>query len=224
MQRIVLFASISLNIILLATGAYFAVNFSNRMSLGAERQLTQQQLLSTRQADTVFLGDSITAGGLWSELFDKTAIANRGVNGDTIQDVLERLDSVVALRPRRLLLMIGMNNLIKGISHDDTRNNYETLFERLAQELPDTEILVQSVLPANDHSIADVNDQVPALNATLVQLCEDYGWTYLNLHPEFAGADGQLREELSNDGIHLLGAGYELWRTLVLEQVNAPLN
>lgn len=36
----------------------------------------------------VFLGDSIIEGANWDELFDNPNILNRGVSGDTSEDVL----------------------------------------------------------------------------------------------------------------------------------------
>jgi lysophospholipase L1-like esterase len=37
----------------------------------------------------------------------------------------------------------------------------------------------------------------------------------VDLQPAFADAEGQLKAELTTDGIHLDGAGYRLWATVL---------
>ena len=43
-------------------------------------------------ADVVFLGNSITAGGNWSELLGRDRIVNRGIGGDNTVGMLQRLE------------------------------------------------------------------------------------------------------------------------------------
>jgi lysophospholipase L1-like esterase len=58
-----------------------------------------------------FLGDSITNGGRWNQLFPDVRTANFGVDGDCSRHVLARLQPVIALKPARVFLMIGTNDL-----------------------------------------------------------------------------------------------------------------
>ena len=39
--------------------------------------------------------------------------------------------------------------------------------------------------------------------------------TWINLYPLFVDAEGKLRRELTNDGLHLLGQGYIIWRDAI---------
>ena len=48
-----------------------------------ERRLTLFEALPERFGGVVFLGDSITYAGPWSELFPQTQTHNFGVDGDT---------------------------------------------------------------------------------------------------------------------------------------------
>jgi lysophospholipase L1-like esterase len=41
------------------------------------------------------------------------------------------------------------------------------------------------------------------------------GCAHVDLHRDFADAAGALRAELSNDGVHLKGPGYGLWRSRI---------
>lgn len=53
----------------------------------------------------IFLGNSITAGCDWHELFGNGNIKNRGIGGDIINGVIERIDEVV--NPKKIFLMMG---------------------------------------------------------------------------------------------------------------------
>src|SRR5690554_4509364 len=57
----------------------------------------------------VFLGNSITAQGEWSELFGRGDIANRGIPGDVIDGINERLKGVLEENPAQVFIMIGIN-------------------------------------------------------------------------------------------------------------------
>jgi len=49
------------------------------------------------------------------------------------------------------------------------------------------------------------------LNSQLKKLAESYNYAYIDLFPHFATPEGQLRDELTNDHLHLMAAGYEVW-------------
>src|SRR5215204_6557347 len=55
--------------------------------------------------DVIMLGDSITEGGNWSELFPGVRIANRGMASDTSINILARLHEVAARAPKLVFLM-----------------------------------------------------------------------------------------------------------------------
>ncbi|MDR7869043.1 MAG: GDSL-type esterase/lipase family protein [Sporomusaceae bacterium] len=98
----------------------------------------------------VFLGDSITYGGDWEDLFPATLVENRGIGGDTTLGLLNRLDQVIALKPSQIFLMIGMNDLCYNRPIPEVIANYRRILGRFREELPDTKVYVQSVLPFND--------------------------------------------------------------------------
>lgn len=187
----------------------------------AERSRTQFELLTESNHGVVFLGDSITEGGHWSELFHSAEVLNRGIGGDTTQDVLDRVGQIYALQPARLFLMIGVNDLNKGTAMQTTLANYRMLFDGFAQNLPDTRVVVQSVLPVNAQwRMGAKNPDIDRLNDFLRDESAVRGYTFVDLHALFRDNEGALRSELSNDGIHLLGAGYQLWRDSIRALVN----
>jgi lysophospholipase L1-like esterase len=157
----------------------------------------------------VFLGDSITDGGLWDEWFPDFATQNRGIAGDTVGGVLERLDSALH-EPRAVSLLIGTNDLSGlGRSHrvDDIAEQMDELVSRIATMAPDASLYVNGVMPRSK-SLAD---DIQLLNVRYERLAAKHDAEYLDLWPAFVGPDRALRKDLTGDGTHLNGAGYQVW-------------
>src|SRR5262245_52274822 len=175
----------------------------------------QAQLVSAFEAfpvvpdDVVFLGDSITEGGPWEEIFPGVRVRNRGVGGDTSAGVLARLDQVTRGQPEKVFLLIGTNDLFLGASEDEIVANIEEILERLKQESPDTEVYLQSVLPR----AADYRTRIEALNARLAEVAGEQAAAGVDLYPAVVGpAQGAIRPGVSAHALHLLGPGYALWK------------
>ena len=182
-----------------------------------ERRLSQFEALSATHAAVVFVGDSITEGGLWSEWLPGVDVINRGISGNTTQDILDRMHHIVSVKPDKLFLMIGVNDLNKRLGAAVALANYTKLFDLIDAQLPDIEVYIQSVLPVNAVWPLIDNTHIPTLNAALAQHADERGYRYIDLHSVFSDEEGALKPDLSNDGIHLLAPGYRLWRGHVEE-------
>lgn len=167
----------------------------------------------------VFLGDSITYGGDWSELFPDSPVENRGIGGDTTTGVLNRLDQVIAQKPAKIFLMIGTNDLCYGRSVPDIVVNYRHILERFHQELPDSTVYIQSVLPFNDTMFPSrslrTNNHIRRINVEIKRLATDYNYPYLDLASSLTDSNGRLFVKYTSDGLHLNDAGYLVWRDLI---------
>jgi lysophospholipase L1-like esterase len=159
----------------------------------------------------VFLGDSLTAGCEWRELFGhRLTILNRGIGGDTSAGVLKRVSGVAALRPVAVFLMIGTNDgQLLGYSPADTLHNYRLIIQELRQSSPGTRIYAESILPSR---VPKFNKWSEEVNRGLRQLADGASVTFVDLRPVFLDSDGALNERYTFDGIHLNGEGYLLWR------------
>ncbi len=71
----------------------------------------------------VFLGDSITDGAEWSEIFGNKKMLNRGISGDVTAGVLYRLDEVVRHNPKKVFILIGTNDLARGVESEQVISN-----------------------------------------------------------------------------------------------------
>jgi lysophospholipase L1-like esterase len=159
-------------------------------------------------ADTVvFLGDSLTEAGDWAAWFPELNVLNFGVGGDTSEDVLNRLDSVVEAQPDEIVLLIGTNDLgLRRNVESMVRNVQSTLVE-LRRQLPGSRLLVQSIMPRG----REFADRIREANIHLRQFSATVHAQFLDLWPTMALEDGELNPAYSDDRLHLNEAGYEAW-------------
>lgn len=171
-------------------------------------------LSSKNQGGLVFLGDSITAGNQWSEFFPNELVKNRGISSDTAYRIVKRLDSVVDIKPKKLFIMAGINDLIEEKSVDDIISSFKEIINTTKTESPNTVIFIQSVLPLNKvkfNPTIVTKNQIEELNKKLEQLAKSNDVTYVNLYPLFLDTNNQLDEKYTFDGIHINGKGYLVW-------------
>ncbi len=171
---------------------------------------------------TVLLGDSLS---LWfppEQLPGDRSWLNQGMSGETTAAMLKRLSFLDEIKPQTILVMAGINDLKSGVSEEDLLTNYRTMIQTLKQKHPDTEVVIQSILPhggesttaeARDRLLAVSNEQIAKLNQKLATLAKEEQALFLNLSPLFSGNEGMLRSDLTTDGLHLSSAGYLVWST-----------
>lgn len=181
---------------------------------------TQFAALGTPAAGLiVFLGDSITEGGIWDEWFPEHNVLNRGISGERSDDLLRRLDTAVN-DPAAVVLLIGTNDLSAGRPIDVITQDVAAIIAGIHDRAPGTPVLLQSVMPRK----AAFRDDVRALNDRYQALAATTPLTdYIDLWPALATPQGTLRPEMTRDKLHLTGAGYRAW-TEVLRPLLAQLD
>ena len=182
------------------------------------------EAMPTSENDIIFLGNSITDGGEWSELFQNANCKNRGISGDITAGVLNRLETVTKGQPAMVFLMIGTNDMNHGLTNDTIVMNVRQIVQRIKAESPRTRIVVQSILPTNDcYGLFTGHTKrwqdVAVINGMLETMAEEEDVTYLDLYPPFATPEGKLNPAYSNDGLHLNGDGYLLWKDIVEDEI-----
>ena len=176
-----------------------------------------------QQGAIVFLGNSITDGGEWAELFNNRHVKNRGISADRSGWLLDRLDPIINGHPKKLFLMIGTNDLAVGITPEEVAANVEKLLDRFAEESPWTKIYVQSILPVNgvDTKAKPKNHwkkgaEIIETNKLLETLCEGRkNVMYVDVYSALVDEKGMLDKQYTNDGLHLMGEGYLAWKTVI---------
>ena len=143
--------------------------------------------------DIVFLGNSITYGGLFEAEFSDKRICNLGYPSDdlTNQDL------------------------------NDFENEYETLVKSLKDSMPLTVIYLQSILPVNK-AIKNINvpscQKIIEANGIIEQIGRKYECRYINLHSLYA-EDNILPNRYTADGVHLLPDAYKIWFQVIKDYV-----
>lgn len=171
--------------------------------------------------DIVFLGNSITNGAEWSELFQNKNVKNRGISGDICMGVYDRLDAILKGKPAKIFLLIGINDVSRGTPADTIVNRIRLIARKIKTDSPKTKLYLQSVLPVTDHykmfqGHTSRWQVVPEINKGLIRLAAEEGVTYIDLYSHFMDEKtGKMNIEYTNDGVHLLGKGYMKWVEIV---------
>lgn len=178
--------------------------------------------LKDQNVETVFIGDSITE--MWAiaqpDLFSN-GVVNRGVSGQTSPQILLRfMADVIALRPKAVHLMCGVNDIAGNTgptTPEDFKNNVCAMLDLARTD--GIAVILGSITPITALPWAiDVGHPgawVSELNGWLKTLAEDRGLTYVDYFTCLADDDGSLRSDLTRDGVHPQRSAYALMRDLL---------
>jgi lysophospholipase L1-like esterase len=184
------------------------------------RRATLFEELPIGKKDIVMLGNSLTDGGEFNELLNNRHVKNRGIVGDIVQGLIDRIDPIIKGQPKKLFILTGVNDISHDVSADSIARAMEKLIVMVKQGSPRTKIYLQSLLPFNNDvrewKLLKGRDHVVVeANAMLEQVARRQGVTWINLYPLFVDDQGRLRADLTNDGLHLMGKGYLIWRDAI---------
>jgi lysophospholipase L1-like esterase len=163
------------------------------------------------------VGDSLTEFAPWSGMFPDEDIANYGISGDTVDGVLARVQSIRASHAKKVLVMIGINDLRKGQSVSSIIPTYRSLVEALGRN--GAQVFVESTLCT---SVRDLNMRVSELNAQLRTFCTNnpQRCEFIEVIDAVCPHDQSLADSsLTADGLHLSPLGYERWRNAIAQYV-----
>ncbi|MCM1377112.1 MAG: GDSL-type esterase/lipase family protein [Clostridium sp.] len=179
------------------------------------------EVLPIDSCDIVFLGNSITDGGEFHELLDQSDVKNRGIQSDVINGVRKRLDQITRWHPRKIFLLIGINDVSHGLSADQLADRYEQLVKDIRTQSPDTKLYIQSLMPINNSfkrykALIGKENVIQALNFRLKEIASRYDSEYIDLWPALEDkSSGRLIRDYTFDGLHLNGKGYKAWMELI---------
>jgi acyl-CoA thioesterase-1 len=181
----------------------------------------------------VALGDSYTIGTsvgpaerwpdqLTASLREATPalelVANLGVNGCTSADLIrDQLPALARLLPDFVSLLIGVNDIVQGVSAAAYKQNVTAILDALLGRLPAARIVTiatpdYTVTPAG----ADFGDPrrqragIIAINATMARLATGRGIAFVDTFDISLRAANEPAL-VAADGLHPSGAQYALW-------------
>jgi len=187
---------------------------SNYIFSGYTEQLAHFKKMPVLPKAIVFVGNSLTDAGRWNDILPELPVLNRGISGDISYGVLARLDEITRHNPKKIFLMIGVNDLKRGIPTKNIIDNYIRIIDEIRKSLPKTTIYLNSVLPVNPSKLLEsfkavTNSDIRILNEGMQRFSQkEKNVKFVNLHPILADKDGNLRSEITPDGIHLEISAY----------------
>ena len=140
----------------------------------------------------------------------------RGFGGSNMNDVRHFVDELVLRhRPRAVLLYEGDNDTALGVAPERILTQFDAIAAAVHDRLPETRIYILAVKP----SIArwQLRDAVQATNALLAgRAAADSRLVFIDVATPMLDDAGQPREAIFvADGLHMNGAGYDIWRDAV---------
>jgi lysophospholipase L1-like esterase len=167
----------------------------------------------------ILAGDSLSLR-FPSQKLSRYRVLNQGISGETTAGLLKRLSGFDQAEPEVIFVMIGINDLLRGRSNNEILTNQQRVIADLKVAHPKAKIVLQSVLPhavervtweGADRLLAIPNRRIRTLNEGAKAIAKSESVYFFNLYPLFADSQGNLRRELSSDGLHLSDRGYEIW-------------
>jgi len=122
-----------------------------------------------------------------------------------------RIHQITKEQPKIVFLMVGTNDLRINMAQETIVSNYRRILQSIKNESPKSQIFIQSILPRQ----ATYQNCIAIMNQELLTLAQDFGYTFIDLYSAFLDDDGTIKNEYSNDELHLLGAGYKKWKELI---------
>lgn len=178
----------------------------------------------------VFFGDSITEFWDLTTAFPNSPYINRGISGQTTPQLLLRFRcDVISLQPKVVLILAGTNDLAGNtgpMTLEMITDNYASIAELAA--VHQIRVIFASVLPIHDYSAVKQSEfrspaKIQALNQWLEQYCQQHDLIYLDYSSAMVDAQGMLKAEFSDDGVHPNPQGYRLMAPLAETAIQAAL-
>jgi len=171
------------------------------------------------QSGTVFLGDSMMYGFENFSQFLPTQVVNLAVTTSKTSSVVQTVSTAAKYNPKSIFIMSGINDVSDG-SLVTVVDNYESILGTAQATSPKATVYVQALFPVNwtafpaKYSIS--NQDIGIFNSAIYNVVKTKSnAVWLDFAPSFKDSSGNLRKELSSDGLHLNQAGYEIWGSLL---------
>ncbi|KAF9572597.1 hypothetical protein EC968_009669 [Mortierella alpina] len=173
--------------------------------------------------DTVLIGDSmlerLKTTGACTGLAQLGGSFNTGCGGDKIENILYRLSlmsTMLEKQPVKLwVVMVGTNNLRKkGLRQPDVPL-YRLLLQALLRIAPRSKALVCEIFKRKDIEDRHVDEANDMIKSMVKEMNSNLGEERIF----WSDAPSELTKDLLEDHVHLDGAGYRIWDTILLPRV-----
>lgn len=115
---------------------------------------------------------------------------------------------------KNVFIMLGMNDFY-GYSIEIGLESAQEVVARIKNVCPDTNIYIESVTPTLYDRRAFNNANIDIFNEKMRQLCEEKGWTFVNVASVMKDENNKFKREYCSDpediGVHMDAEGCVAW-------------
>ena len=187
-----------------------------------DRHEAKKARIAEGNVDLILLGDSImnrwdtTARAVAEYYYGDRNCVDLGFGSDRTQHLLWRLDDLPMdkIHPKAAVILIGVNNINRD-RPEDIALGVKACVDKAAALFPDMKILLLDIFPVRDHA-DPARGQIAAVNARLAEMFSGYPHlTRMDLAYLWLDENGDIPEDLMDDGVHPTVFGYKLWAAAV---------
>jgi acyl-CoA thioesterase-1 len=131
-------------------------------------------------------------------------VVNAGISGDTTAGGVTRLPNVVAMKPAVVILELGGNDGLRGLTLQQTRENLETMVRDL-QKAKAKVVLAGITLPRNYGP-----DYIQGFEQIYKDLAAKYKLPFLPFLLEGVALNAKTANLMQEDGIHATAEGNQI--------------
>lgn len=171
----------------------------------------------------IMFGNSIVRHGKWNNLLNRQDVINRGISGDNLPCMCERLKYLKNKNAKIWFIEGGINDL-PGKTPIQLFENYKSIIKFVQSENAIPVInLVFYISPKaglkfpSRTDYKKINSLITELNNMLIDYADKNNIDYINLNNIISDNDNVLKDEYTSDGVHLTEKSYEVWAKMINE-------
>jgi N-acetylglucosamine-6-sulfatase/beta-glucosidase len=164
----------------------------------------------------LFLGDSITDWwdkDIYERDFSKYENENLGIGGLFTHELIKILQHggfMNKYKPKVVVLMIGINNLLTGSNPEHVINEIRAIIDIILSKYPGVKILLRGLLPCGKFKHENIRTKVEDVNNVIMTYANGDNIFYIDNGDLFKDSEGTLDEKLMYDYLHFTKEGYEV--------------
>lgn len=184
--------------------------------------------INSKKGQILFVGSSLMEQFPVNEIQQKynlgKIIYNRGIGGFTIPEMLDAIEEqIFELEPAVIFLNIGTNDIsAPEWSKEKFEEDYGKLLRLIKERLPKTRVFLMKYYPVNEEvaesmpgdgyikAVRNRIERMDTANNIVRDLAQNYGYRYIDVNAGIVDKNGQVKKELSKDGIHMWPEAYEI--------------
>ncbi len=191
---------------------------------------------SALKGQTVFAGSSLME---WfpiekfiKEKNEDVIIYNRGIGGFVSKELhLALNECILDLKPSRLFINIGTNDLSRDNPISDLIEEYDSIINEVEAAIPDIEIYFMAYYPVNYDAATDGmkpgllirnNEKIKLANMEVEKLARKHGQKYIDVNANLKDEKGNLKAEYTVEGLHIKEVGYAAIYDDLMKYVKEP--